>query len=241
MEVTIALGGVHNSVVIHLAVQKNRSQLPTSILYFLPSIYILPITHRCVILSHSVDPIQRDVSKTSTFKRPVLGAPIVLFRSVFLASTVTASTRPAPCASGEVKDCVTWFQVTADYTCDDMLGDTSMTVDEFYAMNPSVKTDCTGLNVRTYYYCYESPSLNNNCGGTTTAAVRTVSATTTDSGSPTKTLSVGVTDLNGAVTPTPTPTGMVGNYNKFHLVTSADTGCYDLAAANNIALSDFYS
>ncbi|KAL3421595.1 LysM domain-containing protein [Phlyctema vagabunda] len=158
----------------------------------------------------------------------------------YATSTVTATTAPAPRASGEVKDCAAWFQVTADYTCDDMLGDTGMTIDEFYAMNPSVKNDCTGLNLGTYY-CYESPSLNNNGDGTMTGPVGTVSATSTGTGSPTKTSAAGVTGTNGVVTPTPTQTGMVGNCNKFHFVTSADTGCYDLAAANNIALSDFYS
>ncbi|KAH7420080.1 hypothetical protein BKA64DRAFT_563224 [Cadophora sp. MPI-SDFR-AT-0126] len=158
---------------------------------------------------------------------------------VALASTVTATTAPAPRASGEVTDCVAWFQATTDYTCDDMLGDTGMTIAEFFAMNPTVKSDCAGLNVGTYY-CYESPSLNNNGDGTSTGPIATVSATTTRSGTPTSTLA-GVTGTNGVVTPTPTQTGMVGNCNKFHFVTTADTGCYDLAAAEGISLDNFYS
>lgn len=114
-----------------------------------------------------------------------------------------------------------------------------MTIEEFFAMNPTVKSDCTGLNVGTYY-CYESPSVNNNGDGTSTGPIATVSATTTGSGTPTST-SAGVTGTNGVVTPTPTQTGMVGNCNKFHFVTSADTGCYDLAAAEGISLDNFYT
>ena len=152
---------------------------------------------------------------------------------------MTATTAPAPRALGEVTDCAAWYQATTDYTCDDILGDTGMTIAEFFAMNPTVKSDCTGLNVGTYY-CYESPSVNNNGDGTSTGPIATVSATTTGSGTPTST-SAGVTGTNGVVTQTPTQTGMVGNCNKFYFVTTADTGCYDLAAAEGISLDNFYS
>lgn len=111
-----------------------------------------------------------------------------------------------PRASGEVTDCTAWYQVTSDYSCEDMLDDTGMTIDQFYAMNPSVKSDCTGLSLGTYY-CYESPSINNNGDGTQTGSIATVSATTTGtrSGTSTQTQSATeVTGTNGVVTPTPT-------------------------------------
>lgn len=111
-----------------------------------------------------------------------------------------------------------------------------MSIDEFFAMNPTVKKDCSGLNVGTYY-CYQSPSLNNNGNGMETGPV----GTGTGSASPTKTSSAGATGTNGVVTPTPTQTGMVKSCNKFHFVTSKDTGCYDLAAASSISLDNFYA
>lgn len=45
---------------------------------------------------------------------------------------------------------------------------------------------------------------------------------------------------NGVSTPKPIQTGMVTNCNKFYLV-KKDEGCYDIAAAQGISLSDLYA
>lgn len=60
------------------------------------------------------------------------------------------------------------------------------------------------------------------------------------SGTTTTKTTTTTTSGNGVATPTPTQSGMVSNCKKFYLVVSGD-GCYDIAAAAGIALSDFYA
>lgn len=108
--------------------------------------------------------------------------------------------------------------------CDVYLDGLGISLSDFYKMNPSVNSDCSGLYLGTYY-CIATPDLPNYIDGVTT----TSSSTPTTSG-------VG----NGVVTPTPTQSGMTKSCKTFHKVVSGDT-CYDIAVAASITLDDFYS
>ncbi|PKX93947.1 uncharacterized protein P174DRAFT_430919 [Aspergillus novofumigatus IBT 16806] len=94
---------------------------------------------------------------------------------------------------------------------------------DFYSWSPSLNGDCSGLYL-DYYVCVGLVS------GSTVALTSTTRATTTST-----------TGTGGAVvTPTPTQAGMVSGCTKFYLVESSD-GCYDIAAAEGITLSNPFS
>ncbi|KAL6891177.1 hypothetical protein HDV57DRAFT_484731 [Trichoderma longibrachiatum] len=140
-------------------------------------------------------------------------------RSATTTSSGNGITTPTPTQSGMVSNCNRFYYVVEDDGCYDIAADNGIALADFYAWNPAVKTDCSGL-FPNYYVCVGTTGTK----PTTTTTLRT---TTTSSG-------------NGIATPTPTQTGMVKNCDKFYYVATGD-GCYDIAAANNIALSDFYS
>lgn len=92
-------------------------------------------------------------------------------------------------------------------------------------MNPSVKSDCSGMAIGTYY-CISTnedgspPNLDDE----------------DDESYPTTTSSI---PSNGIATPTPTQPGMVNNCNKFHLIKDTTT-CQGIANYNKITLADFF-
>lgn len=137
---------------------------------------------------------------------------------------------PSPRAVGEIANCTQWF--VGSLSCDDHISLLRMALDKFYRYNPSVKSDCSGYVLGTYY-CWSisvDGSIDDDDGSS-----GGISSTETAS-SPTSTSSgVGV----GVVTPTPTQTGMVSNCNAFYKVKSGD-GCWAIANANQIDLDDFY-
>jgi hypothetical protein len=106
--------------------------------------------------------------------------------------------------------CNKFYEVVKDDGCYDIAAAKSIALDDFYKWNPAVKSNCSGLQPGFYV-----------CVGLVSTA--------------TSTSSTGL----GVATPTPTQTGMAGNCNKFYDVVK-DDGCYDIAAANSVALNDFY-
>ncbi|OQD78885.1 hypothetical protein PENANT_c074G05123 [Penicillium antarcticum] len=101
--------------------------------------------------------------------------------------------------------------------CGTIATDEGISLEEFYAWNPAVGTSCAYLDSGDYV-----------CVGTIGS---NATATPTSSSAAT---------VNGVTTPTPYQTGMVSDCDLFHLVVSGD-GCYDIAAAADIALDDFYT
>ncbi|KAJ5036790.1 hypothetical protein NUH16_004669 [Penicillium rubens] len=131
-------------------------------------------------------------------------------------SAPTGLTTPTPTQSGMVSNCNNFYDVVKNDGCYDIAAANSIALDDFYKWNPAVKTDCSGLQPDVYV-----------CVGVKATATTTTTTTTTTSAS------------TGLATPTPTQSGMVSNCNSFYDVVKND-GCYDIAAANSIALNDFY-
>ncbi|OCL10882.1 carbohydrate-binding module family 50 protein [Glonium stellatum] len=146
--------------------------------------------------------------------------------------TATNLQPPSPRASGEIAGCLDWDVITDAVPCDVYLSNIGLTLASFYQMNPSVKSDCSGMNLGTYY------CLGTNSTGLDTPDNSTVTppATTTGSSSRSPATSAG----NGITTPTPIQTGMISSCNKFYKVASGNT-CYDIAMNNTIALDNFYA
>lgn len=99
-------------------------------------------------------------------------------------------------------------------------------------MNPSVKEDCSGLVLGTYY-CVSTypdgvpPGQPGWTGPTFPLPDETATATST------------TTSTSGVSTPSPVQTGIVETCNEFYKVVTGDT-CYDIAVENDVARSDFY-
>ncbi|KAL2683337.1 hypothetical protein Neosp_007807 [[Neocosmospora] mangrovei] len=133
---------------------------------------------------------------------------------------------PSPRAAGEIENCTAWFAPESYLDCESLLLTTWLEFDDFYRMNPSVKSDCTGLAVGTYY-CIStnadgSPPLYEDEDEDTTTTSTSATATGTD-----------------VVTPSPVQSGIASNCNDFYLVQAGD-GCWAIANDHGIELNDFY-
>jgi LysM repeat protein len=121
-------------------------------------------------------------------------------------------------------NCNKFYLVQSGNGCYDIATANGISLSDFVAWNPDVKSDCSGL-FPNWYVCVGI------IGGTTTSVSSTPSSTVPSS--PT-------VPRNGITTPTPTQTGMVTNCNKFYDVVSGD-GCYSIAQSYSIPLNSFYS
>ncbi|KAJ4269754.1 hypothetical protein NW762_001422 [Fusarium torreyae] len=128
---------------------------------------------------------------------------------------------PSPRAAGEVQNCTAWWATDDGYSCEDFLSMTWLEMDDFYRMNPSVKSDCTGMAIGTYY------CVSTNADGSPPGMDfydSPAKTTTTSAGFP---------------SPTPIQGGMVDNCNKFHQVKDTTT-CDGIAKYDKISMADFY-
>lgn len=113
-------------------------------------------------------------------------------------SNVTATatnniTTPSPIQTGMTSSCDVFTVVQSGYTCDDIISEYDITLDDFYAWNPAVGDDCTDLDTSFYV-----------CIGILGAAAAT---TTTSSVS----------------TPSPVQTGIATTCDEYYLVVSGNT------------------
>lgn len=143
---------------------------------------------------------------------------------------------PTPVAAGESQNCTSWFAPTPDTICTKILIAFQITMAEFYTMNPSVGTDCSGLNAGTYYCVSTNPGgqlpVYTDTGSGTLSFVTTFSgwvSETTTTAKPT-----------GVVTPSPIQTGMVNNCNKFYDIQSGDS-CAAIQSSYSITFAQLYS
>ncbi|RGP63960.1 carbohydrate-binding module family 50 [Fusarium sporotrichioides] len=60
---------------------------------------------------------------------------------------------PSPRAAGEIANCTRWF--VAYFSCQSQLGFVRMSMERMYRYNPSLKEDCSGYTLGTYY-CHET-------------------------------------------------------------------------------------
>ncbi|KAF7184584.1 hypothetical protein CNMCM7691_005768 [Aspergillus felis] len=122
---------------------------------------------------------------------------------------------PLPIQSGMTTSCNKFYLVQPNDSCYGIAATSNIALPDFYSWNPALNGDCSGL-YPDYYVCV----------GLVSSMTTTTTTTTTGTG--------------GAVaTPTPTQAGMVSDCTKFYLVQSGD-GCYNIAAAEGVALSDFH-
>ncbi|KAJ8110046.1 hypothetical protein OPT61_g7001 [Boeremia exigua] len=129
---------------------------------------------------------------------------------------------PTPRASGEIEGCIFWQEVFEGDECAGFLP-SSLTVADFFKMNPSVGKDCTGLSVGTLY-CLSTLEIG-----------MWAPSEDIDSPSPTST-----TAPISSGTPTPVQDGMVSGCTKFYQVVLGD-GCWGISNANSIEPTDFYA
>lgn len=117
---------------------------------------------------------------------------------------------PSPRAMGEVVGCTMWTQASLIYDCATILDLYDLTLDQFYAFNPSAKLDCTGLNSGTYY------CISTETNGQLLPLADTDLLPESSSSTSSVNATVSVTDLPATTTPgsvvTPTPYP-VSDYN----------------------------
>lgn len=148
-------------------------------------------------------------------------------------STSPASTTTSiPTQTGIASNCDDLYLVQSGDTCYDIAAADGISLDDFYAWNPAVGTDCDALDVG-YYVCV---GVSSTTSTTTTTAISTIAASTTTVSTTLATTTV-TTATSSA--PSPSQTGLDSSCDDYHLVVSGD-GCYDIAAAAGISLDDFY-
>ncbi|KAF3078890.1 hypothetical protein TWF102_003220 [Orbilia oligospora] len=131
-------------------------------------------------------------------------------------TTTTTPNIPGPTRGGTAENCTKW--VLADTSCANILSENGITITQFYAWNPTVNSDCSGM-WGSYAYCV-------SVSGTSTT---TTSHTTT-------TTSIVTTTSSGAI-PGPTREGTIATCNKWRL---SDTSCANILAQEGITIAQFY-
>jgi hypothetical protein len=126
-------------------------------------------------------------------------------------TTGTHVSTPSPIQTGMVSDCNSFYKVQSDDGCWAIANDKSISVDDFYAWNPAVETDCSGLQANVYV-----------CVGVEASQATSISSS------------------GGVTTPTPTQDGMASGCRTFYKV-QPDDGCWAIANDNDISLDDFYT
>ncbi|KAI1151806.1 hypothetical protein F4825DRAFT_451089 [Nemania diffusa] len=143
--------------------------------------------------------------------------PTTTTSSTTSSPTITGTPKPSPTQDGLIASCTTFYLAASGDTCTKIVNlYGTFTLSDFYAWNPAVGSDCTGLQAKVYY-CVGIPG--------TPTAMPTTSTTTTSTG-------------NGIATPTPIQPGMVSNCDVFYFVQSGD-GCQVIADKNGITLAQF--
>jgi len=147
---------------------------------------------------------------------PVAGA-VVLGLPVLVTGYLVDP--PTTADSTTVSDCSAWIVASSGDTCAAVASANFITLSDFQDVyNPSLGLACKMKTGQSY--CVER-----NWGAA--PPVTTTSTAPTPTGG------------NGVTTPLPTQSGMVGNCNKFVLVTGG--GCWDVANNAGISLPDFYA
>jgi sarcosine oxidase delta subunit len=119
------------------------------------------------------------------------------------------------------RDCTKFHKVTKDEGCQQIADDNNISLTDFYAWNPAVGDNCSGLKY-DYYVCVDTMH---------TASPTAIPATT-----PTATRPTPIT--SGDATPTPTQSGMTDGCTAFHKVVK-DEWCEQIAKDSGVSLSNF--
>ncbi|KAF5511762.1 LysM domain-containing protein [Colletotrichum siamense] len=133
---------------------------------------------------------------------------------------------PTPYQSGMVAGCTDFYFVVANDTCADIADRWGVSIDNLYAWNPDVKTDCSGL-IAGDYICMAQGT------GTVTTALATATATATSTATAT------TTNAASATAPGPTQTGIPDDCADW-VLQSDNVYCADMANNAGISLACFY-
>ncbi|KAK0647930.1 LysM domain-containing protein [Lasiodiplodia hormozganensis] len=132
------------------------------------------------------------------------------------------TTTSAPIRDGAVANCTYYYDVEAGLTCQDVLDYTCLTIAQFYAMNPAVGADCSGLWLG-YQYCVRTDDYVDLIGcsdgddnSTTTTQTGTLTAP------PTTGTQTG-TAVPSTTAPGPTQTGQPANCNAWYIAQGKTT------------------
>ncbi|KAH7191830.1 uncharacterized protein B0J16DRAFT_368149 [Fusarium flagelliforme] len=96
------------------------------------------------------------VEGTPTYDFPCTISPYVSYCMQLESPTPTPKkpfVPPSPRAQGEIANCVRWFR--AYFPCSTQLRHSRMSMQLMYRYNPSLKEDCSGYTLGTYY-CHET-------------------------------------------------------------------------------------
>lgn len=133
----------------------------------------------------------------------------------------TVST-PSPIQSGMTSNCDQFHRVDWGDRCNNLARDAGISLQDFYAWNPAVGSECSYLVVGDYVCLHTfAPAAQS---ATPTAEPSTSSASA----------------AGGVATPSPIQSGMVGGCTRFYQVKPNDN-CIDVAAAAGVRLADFYA
>ncbi|KAF9876845.1 hypothetical protein CkaCkLH20_05691 [Colletotrichum karsti] len=159
------------------------------------------------------------------------GTPTTRTKPVTEPTPPPANERPTQ--EGIVSDCGSFWLVSSTDTCDTIVSQSAITLDDFKTWNPAVGDACDGLEP-DFYVCVG----RGTAAGTSPSSSATV--TITKSG-PSSTVAVPstTTSSGSGATPTPIQDGMVAGCKEFYYVVAGD-GCWAIANDHGIALSDFY-
>ncbi|EAW24579.1 uncharacterized protein NFIA_041570 [Aspergillus fischeri NRRL 181] len=129
------------------------------------------------------------------------------------SSSATSTGPPGPTQTGVVANCQQWYVARTGDTCYDIAATYGITLDQFYAWNPAVGSDCSGLRA-SYAYCVMTPA-------TSSTTIPATSITTS------------------ATPPAATQAGIPSNCNAYAVTESGD-GCQVFVDRNGITLAELY-
>lgn len=167
----------------------------------------------------------------------------------------TRTAAPIPIPTGTVPDedpiqtqpgiaagCAALRLVHLDDTCARITSRNGISLDDFLAWNPSVgasvATGCTNL-LPNYHVCVSMAGEDGETSTTTTPGPTPTSTTTSATMTTTTTTTTAGGGGGSAPPPSPVQAGITASCRRYYLVQAGD-GCWAIANAAGIPLSDFY-
>ncbi|RKK16721.1 hypothetical protein BFJ66_g12777 [Fusarium oxysporum f. sp. cepae] len=123
---------------------------------------------------------------------------------------------PTPLAAGTPANCTRYQQVMSYSMCENIMAQYFLNINQFYSMNLTIRKDCAGLAMGTWY-CVSIWPDGDALGVDDSVPVITTTATA-------KSGTTGASATNTASsTPSPIQTGIVLNCNSFYKVQAGDS------------------
>ncbi|KAF5561912.1 hypothetical protein FNAPI_3459 [Fusarium napiforme] len=187
-----------------------------------------------ILWNPSLDDSSKKGSGSNSYNYPCTLSESVSYCVALESATAVPGPRkedapPSPRAADEVQNCTSWFAAKPGWSCENLLLTKHLEIEDLYSMNPSVKSDCSGMAIGTYY------CVSTNADGSPPGMDDYDGDDDGDDDIPTKT----ATTTTKLPSPTPLQEGMVDNCNKFHLVKDTTT-CDGIAKYDKISLENFY-